>query len=110
MFTLCNTTQVIGTVSSKPGIMEINKDTIWAKFDIVTQETYRNSMGKKITEDQHHRIIAWGKLALLTELEVRKGKQLAVHGKLIHRTFTDAEGVNRCVTEIIAREILVLGK
>ena len=44
------------------------------------------------------------------EKYVVKGKEIAVEGKLTHRSYDDKNGEKRYVTEIIANEVLLLSK
>ncbi len=41
---------------------------------------------------------------------VKKGKEIAIEGKLTHRSYTDKDGEKRYVTEVEVREILLLSK
>ncbi len=57
---------------------------------------------------QWHNIVAWGKTAEIVEQYVGKGKEIALEGKLTSRSY-GIEGEKRYITEIIAKEILLLG-
>lgn len=76
---------------------------------MATNESYRNAQGGRITETQWHNLIARGKLADIAERFLEKGKEVAIDGKLINRTYQDCEGNKRYVTEIQANELLLLG-
>ena len=80
-----------------------------ARFSMATNESYRNAQGERITETQWHNLIAWGKLADIAERFLIKGKEVAVEGKLINRSYNDKEGNKRYVTEIQVNELLLLG-
>jgi single-strand DNA-binding protein len=41
---------------------------------------------------------------------VTKGKEIAIEGKLTHRTYEDKNGEKRYVTDIVVNEVLLLGK
>ena len=56
-----------------------------------------------------HNIIAWGKIAEIIESFVTKGKEIAVEGKLTHRSYDDKDGNKRYVTEVVVNELLLLG-
>ena len=43
-------------------------------------------------------------------LQEKKGKEIAIGGKLSHRSYDDKDGIKRYVTEVIADEVLLLGK
>lgn len=80
-----------------------------ARFSMATNESYRNAQGDRVTETQWHNLIVWGKLADIAERFLIKGKEVAVEGKLINRSYNDKEGNKRYVTEIQVNELLLLG-
>lgn len=51
-----------------------------------------------------------GKTAEIIEKYVTKGKDIAIEGKLTHRSYDDKDGNKRFITEVIANEILLIGK
>jgi single-strand DNA-binding protein len=53
--------------------------------------------------------VAWGKLATIIEKYAVVGKQIAIEGKLAQRSYETKEGEKRYYTEVVAREILLLG-
>ncbi len=57
-----------------------------------------------------HKVTAWGKIAEIIEKYVVKGKEIVVEGKLTHRSYEDKDGTKRYVTEVVANDILLLGK
>ncbi|OYQ43331.1 single-stranded DNA-binding protein [Flavobacterium aurantiibacter] len=81
-----------------------------ATISIATNESYTNRAGDKVEETSWHRVIAFGKLADLAEQHVLKGKEIGIEGKLSSRSYEDAAGNRRYVTEIIANEITVHSK
>ena len=46
----------------------------------------------------------------IIERYVTKGKDIAIEGKLTHRSYDDKDGNKRYITEVIANEILLIGK
>ncbi len=66
-------------------------------------------MGEKVEETQWHSLIASGKLADIMEKYVTKGKEIAVEGKLVYRTYDDKDGQKRFFTEIRVEELVLLG-
>ena len=41
---------------------------------------------------------------------VTKGKEIAIEGKLTHRSYDDKNGEKRYITEVVVNDILLLGK
>ncbi|UII80131.1 single-stranded DNA-binding protein [Flagellimonas sp. CMM7] len=109
MSTLRNKVQLIGNVGSEPKITNLESGNKVARFSMATNEFYRNAQGEKVQSTQWHYVVAWDKKADIIEQYVHKGKELAIEGKLISRSYTNEMGVKCYVTEIVANEILLLG-
>jgi single-strand DNA-binding protein len=60
-------------------------------------------------EAQFHTVVCFDRLAEITGKYVTKGRLLYVEGRLAYRTFTDEEGKDRGVVEIIANDVQFLG-
>jgi len=105
-----NRVQLIGNLGQDPEIVTLESGSKLAKFSMATNDYYRDAKGEKIEETQWHNIVAWGKTADIVESYLTKGKQVAVEGKLIHRTYETKEGEKKYFTEIKCNELLMLGK
>ncbi len=110
MNALRNKVQLIGNLGNDPEIVNLDGGTKLAKFSIATNETYKNAKGEKVTDTQWHNVVAWGKTAEIVENYLTKGNEVAVEGKLIHRSYENKEGEKRYITEIKCNELLMLGK
>ena len=109
MNTLRNKVQLIGNLGNDPEIITLDSGKKLAKFSIATNETYKNQQGERVTDTQWHNVVAWGKTADIIESYVTKGKEIAVEGKLTHRSYDDKEGNKRYATEVVCQELLLLG-
>jgi single-strand DNA-binding protein len=101
---------LIGNLGQDPEIVNMDNGNKLAKFSIATSESYKNAQGEKVEDVQWHNIVAWGKTAEIVENYLAKGKQVAVEGKLTHRTYETAAGERRYITEVRCNELLMLGK
>ena len=108
MSTLRNKVQLIGHVGQDPEIKTFEGEKKLASLSIATKEVYKNEKGEKVEETQWHRITAWGKTADIIEKHVVKGKEIAVDGKLRHRSYDDKNGDKKYITEIIVSELMLL--
>lgn len=109
MYALKNKVQLIGNLGGKPEVKNTENGKKLARFSMATNEVYRNASGDKVTETQWHNLVAWGKLADIAEKYLDKGKEVAIEGKLINRSYTDKEGNKKYITEIQVNELLMLG-
>ena len=105
-----NLVQLIGHVGQEPEIKNLEGGKKLANISIATNEVYYRENGDKVEKTEWHRVTAWGKTAEIIERFVTKGKEIAIGGKLAHRSYDDKEGNKKYVTEIVANEILLLGK
>ena len=105
-----NKVQLIGHVGQEPEIKTFDGGKKVANITIATNESYTNSKGEKVENTEWHRITAWGKVADIIDKYVIKGKEIAIEGKLTHRSYDDKDGNKRYITEIVASELLLLGK
>jgi single-strand DNA-binding protein len=109
MYALKNKVQLIGNLGNAPEVKNTENGKKLARFSMATNETYRGRTGEKITETTWHNMVAWGKVADIAEKFLTKGKEVAIEGKLINRSYTDTNGIKRYVTEIQVNELLLIG-
>jgi len=109
MYALKNKVQLIGNLGNAPEVKTLESGKKMARFSVATNESYRNAKGEKVTETQWHNLIAWGKVAEIVEKFLTKGKEVAIEGKLINRSYNDKDGNKKYVTEIQVNELLLLG-
>ena len=105
-----NSVQLIGHVGQAPEIKTLEGGKKVAQLSIATNEVYYRENGDKVEQTQWHRVVAWGKTAEIIEQFVSKGKELALKGKLTHRSYDAADGNKRYVSEVLASEVILLGK
>jgi len=78
MNTLRNKVQLIGNLGNDPEIITLESGKKLAKFSIATNESYKNSLGEKITDTQWHNVVAWNKTAEIIEKYVTKGNEIVI--------------------------------
>ena len=105
-----NKVQLIGHVGNDPEIKTFGEGKKVANISLATNESYTNAKGEKVEETQWHKVKAWGKVADIIEKYVKKGKEVAIEGKLTHRSYDDKNGEKRYITEVVISDILLLGK
>jgi len=110
MNALRNQAQLIGYVGNEPEIMNLEGGKKRAKFSLATNETYTDASGERVVDTQWHTIIAWDRQAEVVEKYVQTGREVAVSGKIQTRSYEDADGVKKYITEIKCAVLLLLGK
>lgn len=76
---------------------------------MATTESYQNSKGDKVEDTQWHNIVAWGKVGDIAAEYLKKGQEVAIEGKLLHRSYETDKGEKKYVTEINLGELLMVG-
>ena len=105
---LRNKVTLIGRTGKDVEIVKFENGKL-AKVSLATTDHYTNALGEKVEETQWHSLSAGGKLADIMEKYVEKGKEIAVEGKVVYRTYDDKDGVKRYITEIRVEELALLG-
>ncbi|GEC79372.1 single-stranded DNA-binding protein [Flavobacterium aquatile] len=105
-----NKVQLIGHVGQEPEIKNFEGGKKLASLSIATNEVYYKENGEKAEKTEWHRVSAWGKTAEIIEKYVTKGKEIAIEGKLTHRSYDDKDGNKRYVTEVIINELVLMSK
>ena len=102
---------IIGNLGRDPEIKYTQSNVPVANFSVATTESWKDKQsGEWQEKTEWHRVVAWRYLAEKAERSLRKGKQVYVEGKLETRKWTGQDGNDRYTTEIIARELVVLGR
>lgn len=110
MTNLKNSVKLIGHLGKDPEVRTFESGKKMATFSIATSDTYKNQKGEKIKDTQWHNLVIWGKLADVAGQYLRKGNEVAIEGKLVHRAYETASGEKKYITEINVNEMLMLGK
>lgn len=101
---------LVGNAGKEATHSQLEDGTSVAKFVLATTDHYRLKNGETSSRTDWHTIIAWRGLADLAKKYIHKGSHLYVEGKLQYRSYDDAEGQKKYISEIIAERILLLDK
>lgn len=105
---LRNRVSLIGNLGQDPQIRDLENGKKVANFTVATNQGFRNAEGQKVQETTWHNIVAWNGLAETAAKYLRKGREVALEGRIAYRTYEDKQGVTRYVTEIVLSDILFL--
>lgn len=108
MNSLKNRAQLIGHLGQDPELKTIESGKKVARFTIATDDGYKNSEGQKVSETTWHNIVAWNGLAELSEKYLKKGRKVAVEGRIVYRSYEDKKGVTKYITEIVLNDLVFL--
>lgn len=100
---------LVGNLGKDPEVRHLDNGRAVANFSIATSETYKNKAGEKVTNTEWHNVVLWTPLAEIAERFLKKGNQVYIEGKLTTRSWDDQEGNKRYTTEVVGREMTLLG-
>jgi single-strand DNA-binding protein len=101
---------LIGNLGADPTMRYTPSGTAVANFNIATTERFTNRNGERDSRTEWHRVVAWGRLAEICNQYLKKGKQIYVEGRLQTRTWEDQSGTKRYTTEVVALNMVMLGR
>jgi len=100
---------IIGNLGSDPDIRTTGGGTKVAEFSVATSRRWTDRNGQQQEKTEWHRIVAWANLADIAEQYLKKGDRVYVEGEIQYRSYEDKDGNTRYVTEINARDLIMLG-
>ena len=106
MNTLRNSVKLIGRLGQDPEVKTLDRGSKLAKFSLATRENFTSKDGSKREQTQWHNIVAFGNLACVCEKFLKKGREIAIDGRLTYRNWEDKNGIKHFVSEVIASELL----
>src|SRR5690554_7924452 len=106
---LRNKVTLIGHTGKDVEVVNFENGGIKASVSLATNDYYTNAQGEKVEDTQWHNLVAFGKTADIMQKYVTKGKEIAVEGKIIYRSYDTQDGQKRYITEIRVDELVLLG-
>lgn len=108
-----NKVMLIGNLGADPEVRSTNNGSRVATLSLATSRQWSGQGGEKQEKTEWHRVICWNNkganLADVAEKYMKKGDRVYVEGRIEYRTWEDREKQTRYVTEVIAREVIMLG-
>ncbi|MDR1369791.1 MAG: single-stranded DNA-binding protein [Dysgonamonadaceae bacterium] len=93
---------LIGNVGKDPEVRYFDNGGAVANFSLATTERgYMAANGTQVPDrTEWHNVVLWRGLAEIAEKYVRKGSKIFIEGRIRTRTYDDAAGNKRYITEI----------
>jgi len=99
---------LLGRATRDTELRSTTSGTVVSNIRLATNRVVRSKDGELTEHPQYHTIICWDRLAEQTGKHVTKGRLVYVEGRLESRSFTDKDGKERDVTEVIASDVQFL--
>jgi len=102
---------IVGNLGADPEMKYTQNNTPVTTFRVATTDRWRDKGSGEMQErTEWHRVVAWGRLGEICGQYLRKGKQVYIEGRLQTRSWDDAEGQKRYMTEVVAQTMQMLGR
>jgi single-strand DNA-binding protein len=104
-----NKVMLIGNVGADPEVRVTQSGTKVAKVSLATNRVFNDRSGQQQEKTEWHRINFWDRMADIVEQYVHKGDRIYVEGRIEYSQTEDDQGHTRYWTDIIVREMVMLG-
>lgn len=101
---------LVGNLGKDPEIRYLEGNIAKVIFSLATSDYYKDKVGNKVEHTEWHNIVLWRGLAESAEKNLKKGTQIYLEGKIQSRQWTDKDGNQKQITEIIGETFLILQK
>ena len=105
-----NKVMIIGHLGRDPEMRYTPSGRAVATFTVATTRSWHSASGERHDETEWFNVVAWGSLAEICNQHLSRGQQAYVEGRLQTRRWDDAEGKKHSATELVAKEIIILGE
>jgi single-strand DNA-binding protein len=100
---------LIGNLGANPELRYTQGQQAVANLRIATTEKWTDKSGQKQEATEWHRVVVWGKQAEICGQYLTKGRQVYIEGSIRTRQWQDQQGQKRFTTEVVARNVQMLG-
>ncbi len=101
---------LVGNLGADPETRYTASGSAITNIRIATSESWRDKQsGEKQERTEWHRVVFFNRLAEVAGEYLRKGRQVYIEGSLRTRKWQDQSGQDRYTTEIVGREMQMLG-
>lgn len=107
---MVNKVILVGRLGADPEIRYTPSGLAVTTIRLATNERWRDPERGEVQErTEWHRVVLFGRLAEIAGQYLRRGRQVYIEGSLRTRKWQDREGRERYTTEIVARDLQMLG-
>ena len=101
---------LVGNLGKDPEVRYMPNGNAVANITLATSESWKDkTSGEQQEKTEWHRVVMFRRLGEIAGEYLKKGSQVYIEGKLQTRKWQDNSGNDRYTTEIVAREMQMLG-
>lgn len=106
---MINKVTLVGHLGGDPDVKTLENGTPVGRFSLATSDSYKDKEGNWQNTTEWHNVVVWRELAERCQ-KFTKGQMVYVEGKISGRKYTDKDGVEKNVTDIVANAVRLLEK
>jgi len=99
---------LIGNLGRDPEMNVTGDGTPFTKFTLAVNRRTKSSSGERHEETDWFNIVAWRQLAETCNNYLHKGSKVYIEGRLTQRKYTDKNGVERTMIDVVASDMEML--
>ncbi|MBX7058001.1 MAG: single-stranded DNA-binding protein [Leptospirales bacterium] len=103
-----NRVMLIGRLTRDPELRQTNSGGAYCRFSIASNRSYTVN-GEKREEVSYIDCVVWGRPAEVLNQYCRKGKQLAIDGRLQQRSWEGQDGKKQSKIDVVVENFQLLG-
>jgi len=103
-----NKIMLIGNLGKDPEMNYTPSGIALTKFTMAVNRITKSNTGEREKETEWFNIIVWRQLAETCNTYLHKGDKVYIEGRLQQRKYTDKNGIERWITEVIATDMEML--
>lgn len=105
-----NQVQLIGNLGADPEMRYTPAGKAVATFSMATSRKYNGQDGNLVEETTWHKVVTWEKVAESCNKALTKGDPVFCQGRINNRSWEDDTGQKHYASEIVANQVIFLGK
>lgn len=106
---MINKVTLVGYLGGDPETRTLENGTLVGRFSLATSDSYKDKEGNWQNTTEWHNVVVWRELAERCQ-KFTKGQLVYVEGKISNRKYTDKDGIEKNVTDIVANAVRLLEK
>lgn len=99
---------IIGRLGNDPEYKDFGNGSGVTNISVATSEKYTNKQGEKVEETEWFKVSMFGKLGEIAAQYLRKGSLVYIEGKTKTRKYTDSNGNEKYISEVIGQQMQML--
>lgn len=97
---------LVGRVGNDPESRYTNGGNLVVTFSVATSTSFKNkTTGQKVTQTEWHHLVLYRQQAEFAQQYITKGRLVFAEGRVQSRKYTDKQGIERTVYEVLCDRI-----